>query len=88
MDVKRTSFAIKRVSSNQVSDPEWESVLLKIAPISRAITCKIAYNVPNTNSTSIPNVMSDPFIENILPRRFKGYYLQGIIYIGINGEIL
>ena len=48
----------------------------KIALITRAIPLMIAYNVPNAKSTNIPNVMSDSFIANILPRRFKGILLR------------
>ena len=48
----------------------------KIALITRAIPLMIAYNVPNAKSTNIPNVISDSFIANILPRRFKGILLR------------
>ena len=43
----------------------------KIARMSRVITLKSAYKVPNTRRTNMPNVISDPFIEINLPKRLN-----------------
>jgi hypothetical protein len=72
MEVKRTSFAIKRFPSYQVFALEWESILEKIALITRAKPFTIAYNVPSTISTNIPNVISDSFIERFFQEDSKG----------------